>query len=156
MADINRITGHWESRVRDVSEQNITVGDLIQDENYDCIEWRVTTPPDWDEPDMLFGYCESVNGELIPLDGDTYSKSEVVVRYQKFRGGDVENGLTKIIAVAKPSSLSSVKFHSEKGVTSFASASIKTDLENYYQNLVIITWILDLFFSALVPSEYYS
>ena len=97
MTDINRITGHWESRVIDVSEQNITVGDLIHDENYDCIEWRVTTPPDWDEPDMLFGYCKSINGELIPLDGDTYSKGEVVVRYQKFRGGDVENGLTVVV-----------------------------------------------------------
>lgn len=95
--DINRITGHWESRVRDVSGQNITVGDLIQDEDYDLIEWRATTPPSWDEPDMLFGYCESINGELISLDGDTYSKGEVVVRYQKFRGGDVENGLTVVV-----------------------------------------------------------
>ena len=97
MKDINRITGHWEGRVKDVRGQNITVRDIVQDEDYDCIEWRVTTPEDWDEPDMFVGGCRFINGELTPLDGDTYSLDEVVVRYQRWRGGDVENGLMVVV-----------------------------------------------------------
>ena len=93
MADINRITGHWESRIIDVSGQNVTVRDIVQDDDYDGIEWRITTPEGWDEPDMLFGACKFINGELITLDGDTYSLDETVVRYQKWSGGDIQNGL---------------------------------------------------------------
>lgn len=97
MADINRITGHWESKIIDVSGQNVTVRDIVQDDDYDGIEWRITSPADWDEPDMLFGACKFINGELIPLDGDNYSLDEIVVRYQKWSGGDIENGLTVVV-----------------------------------------------------------
>lgn len=95
--DINRITGGYEGRIIDVRGQNVTVRDIVQDENYDCIEWRVTAPEHWDEPDMFFGGCKFINGELIPLDGDTYSLDEIVVRYQKWCGGDVRNGLTVVV-----------------------------------------------------------
>jgi hypothetical protein len=97
MADINRINGHWESKIIDVSSQNVTVRDIVQDDDYDGIEWRVTSPEDWDEPDMLFGACKFINGELIPLDGDTYSLDEIVVRYQKWSGGDIQNGMTVVV-----------------------------------------------------------
>lgn len=74
----------------------MTVYDLIKDKDYDYISWRVTSPPDWDEPDMFFGACKSVNGKLIPLDGDTYSGHEVVVRYEEWSNDEVKNGLTVV------------------------------------------------------------
>jgi hypothetical protein len=46
---------------------------------------------------MLFGACKFINGELIPLDGDTYSLDEIVVRYQKWSGGDIQNGMTVVV-----------------------------------------------------------
>ena len=73
------------------------VYDLIKDKDYDYISWRVTSPPDWDEPDMFFGACKSVNGKLIPLDGDIYSEHEVVVRYEEWSNDEVKNGLTVVV-----------------------------------------------------------
>ena len=64
-----------------------------------------------------------------------YSGEYVTFNNELYRIVGVENGLTKITAVDKPSSLASNKFHSASGVTSFADASIKTDLEAYYQGL---------------------
>ena len=73
------------------------VKDLIKNKDYDYISWRVTAPPKWDEPDMFFGACKSVNGELIPLDGDNYYEDEVVVRYEEWSDDEIENGLTVVI-----------------------------------------------------------
>ena len=64
-----------------------------------------------------------------------YSGEYVTFNNELYRIVGVENGLTKITAVDKPSSLTNNKFHSATGVTSFANASIKTDLETYYQGL---------------------
>lgn len=74
------------------------VKDLIKDKDYDYISWRVTAPEDWrDEPDMFFGACKSKNGELIPLDGDSYSEDEIVVRYEEWSNDEIEHGLTVVV-----------------------------------------------------------
>lgn len=73
------------------------VKDLIQNKDYDYISWRVTAPPKYGEPDMFFGACKSVNGKLIPLDGDTYSEDEVVISYREWSKDDIENGLTVVV-----------------------------------------------------------
>ena len=73
------------------------VKDLIQNKDYDYISWRVTSPPNWIKPDMFFGVCKSVNGELIPLDGDNYCEDEVVVRYEEWSDGEIKNGLTVVV-----------------------------------------------------------
>lgn len=78
-------------------EQIMTVKDLIKNKDYDYISWRVTTPPEWGEPDMFFGACKSVNGELIPLDGDNYYEDEVVVGYEEWSDDEIKNGLTVVI-----------------------------------------------------------
>ena len=75
----------------------MTVYDLIKNKDYDYISWRVTLPSDWPEPDIFFGACKSVNGKLIPLDGDIYSGHEVVVRYEEWSNDEVKNGLTVIV-----------------------------------------------------------
>ena len=73
------------------------VKDLIKNKDYDYISWRVTAPPEWTRPDMFFGACQSVKGKLIPLDGDTYSEYEVVVRYEEWSDDKYKNGLTVVI-----------------------------------------------------------
>ena len=73
------------------------VKDLIQNKDYDYISWRVTSPPNWGEPDMFFGVCKSINGQLVPLDGDSYYEDEVVVRYEEWSYNEIENGLTVVI-----------------------------------------------------------
>lgn len=75
----------------------MTVKDLIKDKDYDYISWRVTAPPQWGEPDMFFGCCKSVNGELIPLDGDSYYEDEVVIRYEEWSDDEIKNGMTVVV-----------------------------------------------------------
>lgn len=75
----------------------MTVKDLIKDKDYDYISWHVTTPEYLDNPDMFFDACKSKNGELIPLDGDSYSEDEVVLRYEEWSGDEIENGLTVLV-----------------------------------------------------------
>lgn len=74
----------------------MTVKDLIQKKDYDYISWRLTSPKWWDEPDIFLGSCKSINGELIPLDGDSYSENEIVIRYEEWSKEGIENGLTVV------------------------------------------------------------
>jgi len=62
-----------------------------------------------------------------------YSGEYVTFNNELYRIVGVENGLTKITAVDKPSSLTSNVFHTAAGVTSFANANIYRDLETYYR-----------------------
>jgi len=65
-----------------------------------------------------------------------YSGEYVTFNNELYRIVGVENGLTKITAVDKPSGLASNVFDSsDSKTTNFANASIKTDLESYYQGL---------------------
>jgi len=65
-----------------------------------------------------------------------YSGEYVTFNNELYRIVGVENGLTKITAVDKPSGLASTVFDSsDSATTNFANASIKADLETYYQGL---------------------
>lgn len=72
----------------------MTVKDLIANKDYDYISWRVTSPKHFDDPDIFFGACKSKNGELIPLDWDSYSENEIVLRYEEWTSDTIKNGLT--------------------------------------------------------------
>lgn len=73
------------------------VQDLINKKDYDYISWRVTSPPYWDEPDIFAGACKSKDGELIPLDGDSYSENEIVLKYEEWTTDNLKNCLTVVI-----------------------------------------------------------
>jgi len=88
------------------------------------------------DPYILEGDIEEpVNGTTLL--NTRYSGEYITFNNELYRIVDIENlGLTKITAVDKPSSLSSNVFDSSTAkTTNFANASIKTDLENYYQGL---------------------
>lgn len=74
----------------------ITIGDLIKNKDYDFISYRVTPPKGVWEEDIFFGVCKSQNGQLIPLDGDTYCESEEVIRWEEWSTDEVRNGLTVV------------------------------------------------------------
>lgn len=77
----------------------MTIGDLIKNKDYDYISYRVTAPKNVDADDIFFGMCKSRNGELIPLDGDTYSESEEVIRWEEWSTEDIPCGLTVVCEV---------------------------------------------------------
>ena len=76
---------------------------------------------------------ETINGTTLL--NTRYSGEYVRFNSELYRIVVVENNVTKITAVDKPSTLSSNRFHTASGVTNFGEASIKTDLETYYQGL---------------------
>ena len=49
------------------------------DENDITIEYRTYTP---DGYDILTGYCRWNGMQLIPLDGDTYSLNDEIIKYK--------------------------------------------------------------------------
>lgn len=75
----------------------MTIKDLIANKDYDYISWRVTAPDCIEDDDIFFGACKSKNGELIPLDGDTYYDDEIVLRYEEWSKEDIKNGLTVVV-----------------------------------------------------------
>ena len=75
----------------------MTIKDLIIKKDYDYISWRVTPPKYLDEDSIFFGACKSKNGELIPLDGDSYYDDEIVIKYEEWSKDDIENGLTVVV-----------------------------------------------------------
>jgi len=89
-----------------------------------------------DNPYILKGDIQEVVKGETPL-STRYSGEYLTFNNELYRIVLIENGLTKITSVDKPSELTSNVFHAATGVTSFADAGIKTDLENYYQNMKI-------------------
>ena len=75
----------------------MVVKDLIVNKDYDYISWRVTSPEGCGEGSIFMGACRSESGNLIPLDGDTYSDSDVVVSYEEFSGETIKNGLVVVV-----------------------------------------------------------
>lgn len=76
-----------------------TVGELIKNKDYDYVSYRVMIPELGDK-DGIFAGCFSVkNGEIIPLDHDTYYKSEEVISSEEWNDSEegIKNGLTIIV-----------------------------------------------------------
>ena len=48
---------------------------------------------------VFFGAAKSENGELIAMDGDSYSKDTIVIDYEEWsdESGGIENGLTVLL-----------------------------------------------------------
>jgi len=87
------------------------------------------------DPYILEGDIEEpVNGTTLL--NTRYSGEYITFNNELYRIVNIENGLTKITVVDKPSSLLNNAFNSNSSIN-FANASIKTDLENYYQGLKI-------------------
>lgn len=74
----------------------MTIGDLIKDKDYDYVSYRLTLP---DGDDIFAGCFASKDGEIISLDGDTYSKGEEVLSYKEWSQPEagINNGLTVIL-----------------------------------------------------------
>ena len=74
----------------------MTIGNLIKNKDYDCINYRITIPSG---RDIFAGRFTSKNGEIISLDGDIYNKEEKVLRYEEWSKpeDDIDNGLTIIV-----------------------------------------------------------
>lgn len=76
----------------------MTIGDLIKNKDYDYVSYRLKIQSKEDIfPDGIFAGCfKSKDGEIISLDGDTYSKEEEVFEYEEWSKPEegIQNGLT--------------------------------------------------------------
>ena len=74
----------------------MTIGDLIKNKDYDYVSYRLILP---DGNDTFAGCFASKGGEIISLDGDTYSNNEEVLNYEEWSSPEdnVQNGLTVVV-----------------------------------------------------------
>lgn len=74
----------------------MTIGDLIKNKDYDYVSYRMTIPSG---SDIFAGCFASKDGEIISLDGDSYSKNEEVLSYEEWINSkkDIQNGLTVVV-----------------------------------------------------------
>lgn len=104
-----------EDRIKVISRKTYeepypTIGDIIKGKNYDYVSYRVCFEKEGYEgilPDYYFtegmftGAFAVNNGEIIPLDGDTYYKTEEVVESEEWTQLTDEretiNGLTVVV-----------------------------------------------------------
>lgn len=79
-------------------ENTITVKDLVSKKDYDYIAWYGTSPDNAKGADIFMGACKSENRKLVPLDGDSYSDAEIVVKYEEWTNDEagIKNGLTVV------------------------------------------------------------
>ncbi len=75
----------------------------------------------------------------MTLISERYSGEYVSFNQELYRIVGVEDGLTKIMAVDAPASLSAVAFHHEPLEVNFSGAGIKGRLEEYYQSFDAVT-----------------
>ena len=75
---------------------HMTIGDLIKNKDYDYVSYRLTLP---DGSDTFAGCFASKAGEILSLDGDTYSKDEEVLSYKEWDTPEegIKNGLTVVV-----------------------------------------------------------
>lgn len=76
-----------------------TIGELIKDKDYDYVSYRMLIPGFDDENGEFAGCFSSKNGEIIPLDYDSYYKSEEVIASEEWNMPKerIENGLTVVV-----------------------------------------------------------
>ena len=82
----------------------MTIRELIKDKDYEYISVRMPVPKKWGwcyTKDIFIGACESVGGELISLDGDSYDPDEEVLEWEEWTNDEYEirSGLTVVINV---------------------------------------------------------
>ena len=72
------------------------IEDLIKEKDYDYIEYRMTIPSG---SNIFAGHFSSKDGEIISLDGDSYSASEEVFSYKEWSKpqNNIKNGLTVVV-----------------------------------------------------------
>lgn len=80
------------------SRERMTIGDLIQNKDYDYISWRIALPKEFGNESVFCGVSCSINGELISLDGDSYSIDTEIIEYEEWDNPDkgIHHGLTVI------------------------------------------------------------
>lgn len=84
-----------------------TIGEVIAGKNYDYVSYRGydekrNSPPALPDGSIEGEFCgcfQVVNGKIIPLDGDCYDASELVISSEEWTKPDngIEKGLTIIV-----------------------------------------------------------
>lgn len=74
----------------------MTIGDLIKNKDYDYVSYRLTLP---DNCNTFAGCFASKGGEIIPLDGDIYTKGEEILSYEEWDNPKegIKKGLTVVV-----------------------------------------------------------
>ena len=84
-----------------------TIEEIISGKNYDYVDYRIRlnknnypklSPKYWFKEGVFAGAFKVVNGEIVPLDYDTYSSKEPVLESEEWLQDNVTNGLTIIVA----------------------------------------------------------
>lgn len=84
-----------------------TLGEIVKGKNYDYVDYRIRlnkktypklSPKYWFKEGVFAGAFKVVNGEIVPLDYDTYSLKEPVLESEEWLQDNVTNGLTIIVA----------------------------------------------------------
>lgn len=86
-----------------------TIGEVIAGKNFDYVSYRGydekrNSPPALPDGTIEGEFCgcfKVVNGKIIPLDGDSYDASELVISSKEWTKPDdgIEKGLTIIVAM---------------------------------------------------------
>ena len=77
---------------------SMMIKDLITKKDYDYIEWRTPLPENLGGGDLFVGISKSQNGELISLDGDSYSENTPILSYEEWSDSkaNITSGLTVV------------------------------------------------------------
>lgn len=75
------------------------LAELIKDKDYDSISVYARVPQLPPDDPLFVGKCKSVNGELISLDGDSYSDQIEVLEYEEWNNPkrNIKHGLSIIV-----------------------------------------------------------
>ena len=78
----------------------MTLKELISKKDYDYIEFRCLTPPDYaeetGETEAFYGSGYSKDGIFYPNDHDSYSLEEELERWEEWSQSGIGNGLTVV------------------------------------------------------------
>ena len=70
-----------------------TIGELIKDNDYDYVSYRIDYPGFDEEHGTFAGCFAAVDGRIVPLDGDSYSLEEEVI--ESWEWNDPVEGIEK-------------------------------------------------------------
>ena len=75
------------------------LAELIKDKDYDNISFYARVPQLPPDDPLFIGVCKSINGELISLDGDSYSDQVEVLDYEEWNNPErnVRHGLSVVV-----------------------------------------------------------